>query len=205
MAQLTRQLISVALTAMLAATAAYGSWLPMRKLALFLHAQDSLPTIHTAAEYMALLSAALDAPSPIGQEELVRWSAQTVTDLIQTGRTKPQSTVQFVEFLNHYFLPIVQRRTGNSFALTAHVAGTLQMEAYFRMGDPAYLTDAGTLFLTGLEASPRRAEFLYGLFDVYRLAADTGRVKAIADQILTQWPDDQLTRASLAEYLAQPR
>jgi hypothetical protein len=154
---------------------------------------------------MALLSPALDAPSPIGQEELVRWSAQTVTDLIHMGRTKQESTVRFVEFLNHYFVPIVQRRKGNSFALTAYVAGTAQMEAYFKMGNAVYLTDAETLFLTGLEASPKRAEFLYGLFDVYRLAGNTDRVKAIADQILTQWPDDQATRASLAEYLAQPR
>jgi hypothetical protein len=76
--------------------------------------------------------------------------------------------------------------------------------AYVKTREPVYLTEAERLFSRGLQVSPKRAEYLHGLLEVYRLAKDTDKLKAVADAILTQWPDDQRARTALAEFLVQP-
>jgi hypothetical protein len=196
-------LISVAVAVTLAAVAVYGSYQPLRKSQLYRQAYEKRGSIHTAAEFTALLSMPLDAPSPIGQAEQVKDTAQAVLTLIEMENTSPAVTVALVNFMNAYFAPIYQRGKGIGFGQIVYYMGTINVIAHLKTGRPDYLAAAQDLFSRGLEASPRRPEFLYGLLDVYRMAGNTEKVKAVAGTILTQWPDDQNTRAALAEYLAQ--
>jgi hypothetical protein len=205
MPRLTRQLISIAVAAMLAAVAVYGSYQPIHKSRLFYHAVQNIGTVHSPPQFAALLSPALDAPSPIGQVEMVWETAALVLTLIQMPDTPPAVTAELANFVNGYFLPILQRGKGIGFLLTLYNVGTINVVAYIQTRNPTFLGAAEKLLSRGLEASPNRPEFLYALLDVYRLAENTEKVQAVADTILRLWPDDEGTRAALAEYLARPQ
>jgi hypothetical protein len=202
--RLIRQLISVAAVALLAAIAVYGSYLPLRKSRLFHEAVQNLAAIHSPPQFAARLSVPLDAASPIGQGELVQETASLVLSLIQIPGTPSRVTAELAKFVNGTFEPIFQRGKGIGFAPTLYNVGAINVIAYFQTRDPAFLATAEKLFSRGREASPNRPEFLYGLFDVYRMTQNIEGAKAIADTILRQWPDDERTRAALSEYLAWP-
>jgi hypothetical protein len=205
MSRLTRQAISLALAAMLAMLAVYGTYQPLHKSRLFREAYEKRATIRTSAQLVTLLSVPLEMPSPIGQAELIQGTATAVISFIKGEDTPPEVAMELVDFLNPFFAPIYQRGKGIGFSRNLYFMGTVNLLAYRRTQRAIYLTGAENLYLRGLQASPMRPQFLYGLLDVYVLAGDTEKVRMVADAILTQWPDDQRTRSGVAEYLAQPR
>ena len=204
MPKVIRQLISIAIAAILAAIAVYGTYQPMHKSQLFYHTLQDVGTVHSPPQFAALLSVPLDAPSPFGQRELVQATAGLVITLIRKPDTPPEVTAALVNFVNGRFLPILQQGRGIGFVPSLYTVGTSNVDAYLQTQNRIFLTAAENLFSRGLEASPNRPEFLYGLLDVYRLAENTEKVQAVADTILRLWPDDQGTRAALAGYLARP-
>jgi len=200
-----RQLISLALAVMLALIAVYGTFQPLYKSWLFRQAYEERRTIQTSGQLITRLSEPLDMPSPIGQAELVQGAATAVLSYLQSEGTSRDVAIELVDFLIPYFEPIYERGRGIGYSRNLYFMGTIHVFVYRRTGLALYLTGAENLFLRGLEASPMRPQFLSGLFEVYRLAGDTEKVKMVASVILMQWPDDQRTRTTLAEYLAQPR
>ena len=205
MPRLARQLISVAVAATLALMAMYGSYRPMRKAELFRQAYEKRGTVQTAADFEALMLTPLEAPSPIGQVEQVRDTAAAVLAVIRMEKTPVAVTADLANFVNAYFEPVYQGGKGIGFTQALYYIGAINVLTYVRTGRPDYLRTAERLLSTGLQRGPRRPEFLYALLDVYRMAGNTEKVKAVAETILRQWPEDQGTRTALADYLARPR
>jgi hypothetical protein len=88
-----------------------------------------------------------------------------------------------------------------SFGQNLYLLGALNEVALVKTRDPKYLVAAKRYFLMGLERGPKRPQFLYGMFDVYRAEGDVVKTQEIANQILAQWPTDERTRQALAEFL----
>ena len=61
----------------------YGSYLPMRKSMIFISVIQNTGGIKTLADFEQAFSEPLDYPSPIGQEELVRNTANMTVGSIQ--------------------------------------------------------------------------------------------------------------------------
>ena len=197
-----KQIIAVVVSLFLVFVAVFGSYLPMRKAQMFIGTLQSFQTqpVTSLQELESRLQVPLDYTSPIGQEELVRNTANSVLGFVQQG-TDATTTAELISFLHRYYDPIIARGKGMSFEQDLYLMGVINEVAFTHTGSPAYLQDSLRYYGEGVQLGPGRPQPLYGLFDVYRFAGDATDTIAVAERILQLWPSDQNVRSSLEQFL----
>jgi hypothetical protein len=198
-----KKVVAVFAAAGLMGVAYYGSYLPMRKSQGFISALRRLGEVKNIEEFRNNFDAPLQIPSPIGHEELVRNVGSVVANIVSSNPQSPETIAAAISYLDGYYQPIIQGGRGMSFTQNLYLLGNLNQAAFLRTGNSAYLLAAEQYYLLGHEASPKRPQFLYGLFDVYRIKRDVDGARAITDKILSIWPDDDRVRKSLIEFEEQ--
>jgi len=159
--------IAVALVAVIFAVAVYGSYLPMRKAQIFIATLQDLQANHPSSlsDLEARIAVPLDYPSPIGQGELVRNTANSILSFIQNTQDAT-TTAGLLSFLGHYHDPIIVRGRGMSFGQDLYLEGAIHEVAFSATGNPAYLAQSIDYYQKGEALGPDRPQTLYGLFDV---------------------------------------
>jgi hypothetical protein len=195
-----RKAVATILAVVLVVVMWYGSYLPMQKSYAYIDMLQRLGTVQSWDQFVGLVTVPLDMMSPIGQEELVRNFGGTIAmRIVQTNGSNPTLMDQVFAMVNRYMGPIMASGRGLSFDQNAYMMAALNQTAYLSSKDPKYLNDAEKFFKLGLEKSPNRPQFLYGLFDIYRTNGDKVKAKETADKILSLWPDDVRVGAALQE------
>ncbi len=202
MSRTAKQTIAVATAIIIAGIAVYGSYLPMRKAEMFISTLQSLQTspVNSLDELTSRLAVPLDYPSPIGQEELVRNTANNILSFLSQG-ADATSTAVLMSFVNSYYAPIIAQGKGMSFGQDLYLMGALNEVAYMRTGNPAYIADSRKYFEKAVALGPNRPQSLYGLFEVYRIGGDIAGMEKIGEKILSNWPSDAIIAASLRSLL----
>ena len=201
-----KKTIAIALSAGLVSIAYYGSYLPLRKAQMFIATLQSLQTNQTRSltDLEQRLSIPLDYPSPIGQEELVRNTANSVLNFVQQSQNAT-TTDDLVGFLMEYYDPILARGRGMSFGQDLYLVGAVNEIAFAHTGQPQFLIAAQHYYEEGAALGPDRPQPLYGLFDVYRAEGNVASTTAIAQRIMTNWPTDTNVPGALAQFLASAK
>ena len=194
--------IAVVIAGLVVAIAVYGTYLPIRKAQSFIATLQSFQATppSSLADLESRLSGPLDAPSPIGQEELVRNVANSTLGIVQRG-LDATSTRELIGFLDGYYEPILSRERGMSFGQDLYLMGAINEIAFAQTGEQSYLTASKRYYEEGERLGPDRPQVLYGLFDIYRAMGDVTNTKRVADKILTNWPTDTRIQASLDQFL----
>jgi hypothetical protein len=178
----------------------------MRKAQMFIATLQGLQTQQGQATSLQdlenKLSAPLDYPSPIGQEELVRNMANSILSFVQQS-TNASSTGALIGYLNGYYDPILSAGKGMSFGQDLYLEGAINEIAYANTGSPTYLAAAQKWYSEGVALGPNRPQSLYGLFDVYRAESDATDTIAVGTTILRDWPTDKNIQQAMAVF-AQP-
>jgi hypothetical protein len=181
--------------------------MPMRKAQMFIATLQALQTQQGQATSLQdlenKLSAPLNYPSPIGQEELVRNMANSVLSFVQQGGG-PTSTAELISFLNSYYDPILDQGKGMSFGQDLYLEGAINEIAFETTGDPSYIIAAQKWYSEGVTLAPNRPQSLYGLFDVYRAEGNVSGTIAVGSTILKNWPSDARIQQAMATFLAGP-
>lgn len=173
----------------------YGSYLPMRKSMIFIGVIQNTGGIKTLADFEQAFSEPLDYPSPIGQEELVRNTANMTVGSIQN--ISPEGVDQMVNYIESYYEPIISRGRGMSFGQNLYLLGAINELAFLKTQKTKYIDDAEKYFTKALDLGPKRPQGLYGLFDVYRVKGDIPNATKVGEQILGQWPTDTKIKETL--------
>ena len=190
-----KKAIAVSVSVFLLFIGYYGSYRPLRKSIMFIGAIQSTGGVRTLGDFERVFSKPLDYRSPIGQEELVRNTANTVLSSLQN--IPLEGVDQIMGFTESYYEPIVSRGRGMSFGQDLYLLGSLNEVAFLKTEKAGYLDDAEKYFRKAQELGPKRPQPLYGLFDVYRIKGDALRAITIGQQILDQWPTDAKVRGIL--------
>jgi len=203
MNQLYKKIIGVVVSCLLVFSVYFGSFLPLRKSQSFINTMHDLnlnkePSLDG---FKKSLSVPLDLPSPIGQEELVRQVASLIMNIINQPNADPAVINDLLSYINRYYEPITNNGTGMSFNQNLYILGTMNEVAFVKTNQVKYLEAAKKYYQRGHELGPNRPQPLFGLFDVYRMEGNVEQVKAIAGQILSQWPNEERTRQALADFL----
>jgi hypothetical protein len=202
MSKTTKQIVAVIVSIIVVGAAAYGSYFPMRKAETFIATLQGLQSspVSSLNELEARLSVALDYSSPIGQEELVRNTANNILGFVSQSNDAT-ATAALVSFLNGYYEPIIARGKGMSFGQDLYLLGAINETAYAHTGNPTYLLAAQRYYEEGTMLGPNRPQSLYGLFDVYRAEGNVASTTAIGERILSNWPTDSATAQGLQVFL----
>ncbi len=183
--------------------AVFGSYLPMRKAEIYIATLQGFSTQppQSLQDLEQRLSVGLDYYAPIGQEELVRNTANSVLGLVQRG-VGATTTAQLMDYLNGYYAPILDRGKGMSFGQDLYLMGAVNEIAFAQTGDPTYLQAAQKWYEEGHAMGPNRPQSLYGLFDTYRAEGNVSSTVMIAQQIMGNWPNDTNVPGALASFLS---
>lgn len=198
-----KKIIAVIASVIIVVLIYYGTFLPFRKSQVFISTMRSLSEAKTLDEFKGKVSVPLDHPSPYGQEELVRQVANLVANIVSQSNTTAPIIDDLIAYLNSYYSPIIEKGRGMSFNQNLYVMGSLSEVAFIRTNKVDYLAAAGKYFSESYNLGPKRPQALFGLFDIYRARGDKAEVEEIANQILSQWPDEERTRQALADFLAK--
>jgi hypothetical protein len=204
MQRTTKQIIAAVVTILVLFVAVCGSYLPMRKAEMYIGALQSLQTqpVTSLQDLENRVSPALDAPSPIGQEELVRNFANSVLGFIQNNQDAT-NTMAILGFLHGYYDPILAPGKGMSFGQDLYLMGAIHEIAFVKTGNQQYLALSKQYYEEANTLGPNRPQALYGLFDVYRFMNDMPDAVSTAQKILTNWPTDQSIKQGLAAFEMQ--
>jgi len=204
MSRTSKQIIAVVLVAVILVIAWWGSYTPMRKAEMFIATLQGLQTTPATSiqELVTRISAPLDYPSPIGQEELVRNMANNILNLVQRS-SDATTTAQFMAILNHYFDPIVAQGKGMSFGQDLYLLGAINETAFVQTHNPEYLLGAQKYYEEAVSLGPNRPQALYGLYDIYRFEGNVASTTVIVQKILSQWPTDQNVKQGYADFMTQ--
>lgn len=200
MSSAVKRLIALVASAAILGVAYYGSYLPMKKSQAFIGGMRSLGSVETIGEFQELFKNILAIPSPIGQEELVRHLTSTITPFLNNEKNK-DVVPTVVQYAEDNYRTIMDRGRGMSFTQNIFVLATMYQAAFVRTGNVNYLEAAKQNYLRGLSFAPHRPQFLYGLFDVYRMMGDKKGVLDIKEKILELWPDDERIVLATDEFL----
>lgn len=179
----------------------YGTYLPLRKSYLFIFTMNSLNQTASIEEFKSRISTPLDAPSPYGQEELVRQVGTVISNVIRQEQAPAEIVNDLVSFLRGYYAPIINKGNGTSFNQNLYLLGTLNEIAFIKTGNPQYLEEAKSYILRSYELGPKRPQALYGLLDVYRLEGNWDKAKKVSEEILTYWPNDEKVQGVYSQIL----
>ncbi len=181
-----------------------GEFRPLAKSQIFIDTLRNLSSARSLQEFEKSVSVPLDYWSPVGQEELVRNVANTILGTIQQN-SDPKLIEELVNYIESYYKPVIDRGRGMSFEQNLYILGAINEMAFTKTGQLRYLQGAHKYYSKGLEIGPKRPQFLFGLFDIYRMEGDVKGTIDIAQQIMSQWPADTRTPQALDQYLSQIR
>lgn len=168
-----------------------GVWRPYMRAELIIVAYQNFNSARTlqAAEKAYVLPLLYWAPW--GGDELVGTATESVFGLVQSldAQSAPAAAelARFAEELNR---PLLLRGKGSGFMRGLSRLATLEHVAWFLTNDRVFAEASEGHFRRCLEASPRRPECLYGLFNLLRQEGRSREALAIGKEILGYWPSD---------------
>ncbi len=188
-----KKTLSILIALFLLFVAYYGSYLPYQKSSSYIEALREGARIRDWQSFTEVFSVPLDTPSPVGQEELVRNLGNSVVNLLEQNKD-PRLVAAAFQYLDRYYTRIIDSGRGMNFTQNLYILGVANELAYRNTREVSYLGAAQHYYEEGLRLSPTRPQFLYGLLGLYQQIGDTQKAKAIAEQIVRQWPGDIRTR-----------
>ena len=199
-----KKIVGVLIAIFILWIAYFGTLRPLTKSQIFINTLRNLNSARSLSDFKKILSVPLDYSSPIGQEELVRNSANIVLGLVQQN-SDPKLIADTLDYIESYYMPLINRGRGMSFEQNLYILGAINELAFTKTNQTNYLADAQKYYTEGLSLGPKRPQFLYGMFDVYRIEGNVTGAVSIAQQIMNQWPADTRTSQALDQFLAQVR
>ncbi|MBU6500527.1 MAG: hypothetical protein KGJ89_03685 [Patescibacteria group bacterium] len=196
-----KKVIGILVSVFILSIAYYGTYLPLRKSQAFIDSLKNLNSVNSLTAIEQELSGPLNMPSPIGKEELVRNVANIFLSSLQQNND-PKAIDEIVGYVEKNFQPIVDYGRGMSFEQNMYILGAINEFAFVKTHDAKFLEASQRYYERGLELGPNRPQFLYGMFDIYRIEGNVEGAKTIASKILSQWPDDTRTQEGLAQFLS---
>lgn len=196
-----KQVIAVVASLFLIWLIYFGSYLPFKKSQTFILTLQSMDSMRSIDDVKAAFDVVFDNPSPIGQEEVLRHFSSVILSTVQRfSAAQVPATEQLLQYVESRYQPIMARERGMSFGQHLFILGSMNEVAYVQTKNPKYLEASKKYFLLGNELAPRRPQFLYGLFDLYRLEGDLGKATEIANEILRLWPNDTRIQQLIADF-----
>lgn len=168
----------------------FGAVQPWRKARSYITAIHTLPSMESVEDFEVTFGRSLSLPSPVGQEEIVKFlGSDVVGDIVMQEHIPEEIAVALVSFVESHFIE------GNVFhSLAAGLLHNLLWERYRR---EEHFVRAEGYYRALLAMGPKLPPALYSLFELYGSHGDMEKRREIAETILRYWPDDEDVKKTL--------
>ena len=203
MSETNKRIIAGAVTALFVGSLVWGTYLPYRKSKLYVAAISAGNAAGSFDEFMTPYLKALNATSPIGQEEIVRNFTTTISDLVAGIRTPDPQTLAIVQalggVLDQYGRPVMERRSATSQVQTYSIFAAAYLRIFDATDVRPFRNNALELLERGLAMSPTRPQMLYLLYEYENSYGSNEEALQYGRRILELWPNDRETSRSVEQ------
>lgn len=190
--------VKIALALVLIVTLVFGyegNVLPFQKSVAFVRCRDSI-SLNPTSSSLSLAKNALSQPSPIGLPEYVSDFAWNVAAPMIDSADSTSSARSIIESVSSFTPQTLANPLAPQCCETRYLLAMLNRRAYDRTHEPAFLRTVKLHLERGLESSSDRPEFLFGLYDTYRLLHEDANAERISTAIQSRWNTEQRAAAS---------
>jgi tetratricopeptide (TPR) repeat protein len=159
----------------------YGSYLPMAKSQRYIAAIRQLPNVRSLAEFTKVEDGAFNFYSPIGDEEVEKFAAYDVLNIVQQ-QGQPDAVF-------HALVKYIEPKLRNNNVRHLLVLAQMYQTLWHEYGKAEDFNAAESYYRKALEIGPKLPPLLYGLANLYMEKGDMANANAIGDRILALWPD----------------
>ncbi|MCL4391845.1 tetratricopeptide repeat protein [Patescibacteria group bacterium] len=199
-----KQSIALGVTIVALALVYLSAYLPYVKSTLYINALQKAQQATTLQDYLAPFQTAFDFWSPVGQPEELRFFGNDILSLLTNQKQQlPQDVA--TALVNYAVGELNSNPPGarglnytQSILIEASILSAYGQE-YKQAGA---LQKAEELYKEGLQLSPNRPQFLYGLFSLYLAEGNAAAAKPIGEEILKYWPNDPNVPGIMAQLSA---
>ncbi|MGC9046707.1 MAG: tetratricopeptide repeat protein [Minisyncoccia bacterium] len=191
MSNTTKKIIALFISIIAAALIYLSAYLPYVKSVLYINALQLSQQSTSLQDFLNPFINAFNFWSPVGQPEEIRFFANNVLNILSQTQQIPQEVANTlvkytVSLLDSHPLGGKGLNYSQSVLLEASIFATYGE----RYNDKASLIKAEELYKQGMQLSPKRPQFLYGLFALYTAQNRQEDAKNIGNEILKYWPSD---------------
>ena len=188
-----KNIIAISVSVLVILSIYYGAYLPFRKSQLYVNSMMNLRSgsVKSVADLQNVFNPALNYYSPVGQDEEMASYIEVLSNVALQQNNKPVVDA-VVKMANDAATPELNNpEKGFNYGQTVYALGLIYSMEGLKFHDQAYLQRSIDLFNEGLKFDPKRAAYLYGLFDTYSQEGDKEMAKRVGQTILSYWPTDQ--------------
>ena len=159
----------------------YGVYLPLKKSSAYISAIRNLETAKSFSEVIAGYDRAFTVPSPIGGEELAKFTSYDVLNMISNPRQPEEVSRELVRYIEQYAFHNNVR----------HLLAIAQLHATLWQRfqkDEDYVT-AERYYRDAYAIGPKLPPVLFGLLNLYGAHGDTAKAEEIGKEIVRYWPN----------------
>ncbi len=168
----------------------YGSFLPFRKAQLFIQAMHNSYQARSVADYERIFNTALNFSSPVGQAENIRFLENQIGGVI--AQKPPQAIADaLVSYADSISRANAPGRYGLNYTQELMTLANIHEVNFRNYRSEKDYNAALALYEKGLALSPKRPQFLYGLYQLYMDAGKTADAKTVGEKIISLWPSDK--------------
>jgi len=174
-----------------------GAYLPFQKSKKFIEVIRSGSAIKTVEELERRFDSVLDIPSPVSRDETIGFF---VDQMVTVLGTKPPAEVgaRLIAYTENKVRLVLQNPKSPELTKVLLKMASLNELGWIVYQKESYFRSAENYLGRCLQVSPNRPQCLYGLFNLYASVGDRERVKAIGEEILRFWPNDEVMRAKMS-------
>lgn len=164
----------------------FGGIMPIQKSSLYISGLQQVPGMRSTEEFRETFGKALNYPSPIGQEEVVKYLESDILGIISQNNNEAvdRDLVNFIE-------PHVFKDNTRHLIAMGEMYGTI-WSRFHKEDDYKKALD---YYLKGYAIAPKLPPLLYSMFNLYRAHGDATNMNKIGQQILGYWDDPSVKSA----------
>ncbi len=192
MSPIPKQIIAGILTVFILYTMYYGCYLPFRKSQLYIDTAINFKKegVRSFESLVNLFEPAFKFYSPVGQDEIISNYLSSMINLI-SQQSNPMVIEALVKESERRADTFLKLGKGFNYSQSLYAMAMIYRVATLKLNDEFYYQKAIETFSKGIELSPTRSTFLYGLFDLYVAKKDLFKAKEIGRIVLEYWPADE--------------
>jgi tetratricopeptide (TPR) repeat protein len=176
-----------------------GAYLPYAKGGMFISALQEASQARTVQELEDAFNSALNFYSPVGQQETERYVGDQIVNILGQKGITPQISQALTDYLDKIIHIDYPTARGLDFTQEYLALANVHQINWINTKNPNDLALAEKYYQEGLQLSPVRPQFLYGLLQLYLNNGDAAQALPIAEKIHTLWPTDSQVTAMLPE------
>ncbi len=174
----------------------FGAYLPFKKAKALISAIRSLQSVRSIKELEYRFDKVLGIGSPAARDETVGFMTEQLLNLLRSSPPKAIGEM-VINYTEEITKPVLNNPASPELTKIILKLAILYQTGWSLYQDKIYALRAEELYLRGLEVSPNRPQFLYGLFDLYLATGNRVKAVAVGEEIIRFWPTDSLVKQNL--------